>query len=46
MAFGQRAKKKMSNLTMKDMSDNDYELLCMEVTRRLVNNKEHEQELY
>lgn len=46
MAFGQRAKKKMSNLSIKDMTENDYEHLCMEVTKRLINNHEEEYKIY
>jgi hypothetical protein len=46
MAFGQKAKKRMSNLSIKDMTENDYEHLCLEVTKRLINNHEEEQEMY
>ena len=46
LTFGQKAKKKTSNVNLKEMNENDYENLCMEVTRRIINNRREEQELY
>jgi hypothetical protein len=46
LSFGQKSKKKVTNTNVKDISENDYENLCLEVTRRILDNRHEEQELY
>lgn len=46
LTFGQKVKKKATNNLMLDMDENDYENLCLEVTKRIMNNRRDEQELY
>ena len=46
MTFGQKVKKKATNNLLLDIDENDYENLCLEVTKRLMSNRREEQELY
>lgn len=46
LTFGQKVKKKATNTILLDMDENDYENLCLEVTKRILSNRRDEQELY
>ena len=42
LTFGQKIKKKQNPNTMKDISEAEYENLCMDVTKRIINNRQRE----
>lgn len=46
LTFGQKVKKKATNNLTVDLDENDYENLCLEVTKRIMGNRREEQELY
>ena len=46
LTFGQKVKKKATNNLLLDLDENDYENLCLEVTKRIMSNRREEQELY
>ena len=42
LTFGQKTKKKATNNMSIDLDEDDYENLCLEVTKRLINNRKEE----